>query len=236
MSMIHFDKVIVNTIAKVGSANFLHCKYSQTNNIHHGHNLLDLQNTLKYRNNCLIIVGIRNPIDRNLSYLFQTYRDNFHNDVTTKKNEYKGEYCYIPEMISDKLTSEQIIELYFKQTYHNTFNEWFEEFLDITRITKFDRDKGVDFYNFPNNNTVMIYTLEKLSENDNYIRNKLGIIDWSPNRNNSDKRYYSDIYQSVKQKIVYTNEYLDNLLNTDIMSLFYNENDIEYFFSKYKTA
>ena len=73
--------------------------------------------------NCLIIVGIRNPIDRNLSYLFQTFRDNSHNEVKTKKNGYKGEYCYIPEMISDELTSEQIIDLYFKQTYHNTFNE-----------------------------------------------------------------------------------------------------------------
>lgn len=149
MSKIIFDKVIVNTVAKVGSANFLNCKYSQTKNIHHGHSLLKLQNILNKESNSLIIVGIRNPIDRNLSYLFQTFNDKFYNDVKLLKNNYKGEYCFIPEM-SDyvnsnckKNTTENIIDLYFKQKYHNTFNEWFEEFLDITKISNFDKDKGI---------------------------------------------------------------------------------------------
>ena len=161
MSKITYETVIVNTVAKVGSANFLNCRYSQSRKIHHGHSLLTLQNTLNNKSNCLIIVGIRNPIDRNLSYLFQTYKDNFCNDVKTKKNSYKGELCYIPKVYDTKLkryaTPEVIIDLYFKQKYHNTFNEWFEEFLNITKITNFDKDKGVEFYKFPNNNTIMIY-------------------------------------------------------------------------------
>ena len=132
-------------------------------------------------------------------------------------------------------TPEVIIDLYFKQKYHNTFNEWFEEFLDITKITNFDKDKGVDFYKFPNNNTIMIYTMEKLTANDKYIKEQLGIVSDIKNKNNSDYRNYSKIYKQVKQKIVYKKEYLDNLLNTDIMHLFYNENDINFFYSKYKT-
>lgn len=48
----------------------------------------------------MIVVGIRNPIDRNLSYLFQTYNDNFYNDVKTKTNKYNGEMCYIHDMNS----------------------------------------------------------------------------------------------------------------------------------------
>ena len=36
-----YETVIVNTVAKVGSANFLNCKYSQSTKIHHGHNLLN---------------------------------------------------------------------------------------------------------------------------------------------------------------------------------------------------
>ena len=174
MSKITYDEVVINTVAKVGSANFLACKYSQTKNICHVHSLLELQNTLNKKSNCLIIVGIRNPIDRNLSYLFQTFNDNFYNDVRTKKNNYKGEFCYIPEVYDKTLkhyaTAEVIIDSYFKQKYHNTFNEWFEEFLDITKISKYDKDKGVDFYKFPNNNTIMIYTMEKLTANDKYIK------------------------------------------------------------------
>ena len=239
MSKITYETVIVNTVAKVGSSNFLNCKYSQSTKIHHGHSLRTLQNTLNNKSNCLIIVGIRNPIDRNLSYLFQTYNDNFCNDVKTKKNSYKGELCYIPKVYDTKLkryaTPEVIIDLYFKQKYHNTFNEWFEEFLNITKITNFDKDKGVEFYKFPNNNTIMIYTMEKLTANDKYIKEQLGIVSNIKNKNNSDYRSYSKIYEQVKQKIVYKKEYLDNLLNTDIMRLFYNENDINFFYSKYKT-
>ena len=119
---------------------------------------------------------LENPIDRNLSYLFQSYNDQFYNDVKTKKNNYKGENCYIAKMANNRFPpSEKIIDLYFEQKYHNTFNEWFEEFLDITKINKFNKDKGIDFYNFSNNNTIMIYTIEKLSENDKYILDKLGI-------------------------------------------------------------
>ena len=233
MSKITFIKVIVNTVGKVGSANFLKCTYSQSKDINHSHSLLELQNTLNKKSNCLIIVGIRNPIDRNLSYLFQTYRDKYYNDVKTKKNNYKGENCYIAEMSNNIFhSSEKIIDLYFEQKYHDTFNEWFEEFLDITKISKFNKDEGIDFYKFPNNNTIMIYTMEKLTENEKYIIDKLGIIGGINNNNDSNKRDYYEIYKEVKQKIVYKKEYLDNLLNTDIMRLFYNENDIKYFFSK----
>ena len=236
MSKITFNTVIVNTVAKVGSANFLRCKYSQSKTIEFSHKLLTLKNILNKKSNCLIILGIRNPIERNLSYLFQTYNDNFYNDVGTKKNNYKGEYCYIEEIAKEKFpSSEKIVDLYFKQKYHNTFNEWFEEFLDITKITNFDKDKGIEFYKFPNNNTIMIYTMEKLNENEKYIIEKLGIIGELKNINNSVNRDYYEIYKEVKQKIVYKKEYLDNLLNTDIMRLFYNDNDIKFFFSKYKT-
>lgn len=247
MKLFFFNQVNIITVAKVGSANFLHCNYSQTQNIKHNHSLLRLQSVLNNESNCLIIIGIRNPIDRNLSYLFQTFNDNFYNDVKTKKNNYKGEYCYISELSRDitsiynnnnsinNLSTKKIIDIYFNQKYHNTFNDWFEEFLEITKIDNFDKEKGVDFYNFPNNNTIMIYTLEKLSENEKYICEKLGITNFI-NRNNSEKRNYKNIYKVVKDTIVYTKEYLDNLLNTDIMRLFYDDDTIKEFYTNFKTS
>ena len=80
----------------------------------------------------------------------------------------------------------------------------------------------------------MIYTMEKLSENEKYITDTLGITNFK-NVNNSENRTYYNIYNDVKQNIVYKKELLDNLLNTKIMHLFYNECDIKYFYSKYKT-
>ena len=176
MNDLNFNKIMINTVAKVGSANFLNCKYLHVNKVEHTHNILKLKNTLENDSNCLIIVGVRNPIDRNLSYLFQTYTNNFYNDVKTNKNNYIGENCYIKEMLDKNVSVEKIIELYFKQNYHNTFNDWFEEFLNITNIKHFDKHKGVDFYKFPNNNTIMIYRLEKLSQNQKYITDKLKIL------------------------------------------------------------
>lgn len=242
-----FEKVDIITVAKVGSANFLHCNYSSTKNKTHAHDLLKLKNILNNNRNSLIIVGIRNPIDRNLSYLFQTFNDRSYNDLRTKKNKYKGEYCHIPEICGNNsipiwkdpmqkiiIKPEKMIDLYFKKNYHNTFNEWFEEFLEITNIKKFNKEKGLDFYEFPNNNTIMIYTMEKLDQNKEYICDLLGITNFK-NRNNSNKRAYSKLYKEVKNKIVYTKEYLNNLLNTEIMHIFYSDLDIENFYLKYKT-
>jgi len=80
----------------------------------------------------------------------------------------------------------------------------------------------------------MIYTMEKLSENEEYIKEQTGITSNINSKNNSDRRYYSEVYNKVKEQITYKKEYLDNLLNTDIMRLFYNEDDINFFYSKYK--
>ena len=192
--MLTFDKVNVITVAKVGSANFLNCDYNQTKKKSHGHSLLKLRNILKYDSNSLIIVGIRNPIDRNLSYLFQTYSDNYHNDVKMKKNMYKGENCFIPELNNniESISLDKLINLYFNQGYHDTFNHWFREFLEITNIKKFNKKKGLSIYNFPNNNIIIIYTLEKLNKNEKYICDLLGITNFK-NSNDSEYRIYKNV-------------------------------------------
>lgn len=146
-----------------------------------------------------------------------------------------GEKCYIPEMAGKSLPPhERIIELFFEQKYHNTFNDWFEEFLEITKIKNFDRNLGLDFYKFPNNNTIMMYTLEKINDNKEYITKKLGIKNNLKNVNNSRNRKYDSVYNKVKQTITYPKKYVDDLLNTKVMRLFYDTKEIDYFFSKYK--
>lgn len=238
MKNIDYDNVSIITVAKVASANFLYCNYNKTKKITHGHDLSQLKNILDKKQDHLIITGIRNPIERNLSYLFQTYNQNYFNNVKTKKNNYKGENCYIPEIASKRLEDvkpEEMIDLYFKQKYHNTFNEWFEEFLNITNINKFDKNQGLDFYKFPNNNTLMIYTVESLNDNIKYICDILGITNFK-NQNDASKRSYANLYQKINNSIRYKEEYLNSLLFTKIMNFFYKKSDIESFYSKYKLS
>lgn len=244
----NFKKIEVITVAKTGSSNFLaSCILKYPTN--HTHSLLHLKNVINNYRDTLIIVGIRNPIDRNLSYLFQTFNNNFYNSVKTKVNNYKGELCYIKELNLKKINSvnsinnydynnidvDKLIELYFNMNYHNTFNEWFYEFFELTKINnkKFNREKGLDFFKLNNNNTIMLYTLEKLNDNQNEICKILN-IESLIHSNNSNERDYIDIYNKTKMKIEYTKEYLDNLLNTDIMNFFYTKEDIEKMYSKYK--
>ena len=112
---IHFNNIYIITVAKVASTNFFICNYkNKINKKHQGHSLLDLKGILLNCKNSLIIVGVRNPIDRNLSYLFQTKDNNFFNDVKTKNNNYKGEHCFIPG-IKPNTSYKEIIKLYFKK-------------------------------------------------------------------------------------------------------------------------
>ena len=86
-----YDMYNVITVGKVGSQNFdtilipLFKKRPLT------HSLLKLKKVLNTSNN-FIIVGIRNPIDRNLSYFYNIGNNpykTYHPKFETKKNNYQ---------------------------------------------------------------------------------------------------------------------------------------------------
>ncbi|XWV24998.1 hypothetical protein QJ856_gp0781 [Tupanvirus deep ocean] len=234
-NMNKFKKIEVITVAKVGSSDFLHSMKNKYKVVHR-HSLLRLKMVLEDTNN-LIIVGIRNPLDRNISYLFQGYNNYLHNDILTKKNNYKGEIAFIcDENEFAKIGDEELIEKFFAANYHFTFNDWFDEFFEITKIDKlsFDKKKGLQFYDMPNNNCIMMYTLEKLDSNKEEICNFLG-IDRLLHTNNHNDRHYKDKYLSVKKKIKFPKNYKDKLLHTNIMNFFYSDDDINEFYNKYPT-
>lgn len=113
--MNEIKKIFILTIAKVGSSDFLYSLQDKYN-VYHGHSTKKLKEVLENESNIMIICGIRNPLDRNLSYLFQTYNDNCYNDVKISHNHYKGEYCYIKNFLN--LDIETIISEFFKKDYH----------------------------------------------------------------------------------------------------------------------
>tara|TARA_B100000214_G_scaffold366476_1_gene335478 strand:+ start:1043 stop:1759 length:717 start_codon:yes stop_codon:yes gene_type:complete len=230
ISELNIERVRVITVAKVASSAFSH-SLSQKFKTSHGHSLQLLKDVLANEENTLVISGIRNPLARNLSYFFQTYNDKKHNDVKCKSNKYKGEKCFAMSE-KDLLSSnaEKLIDVFFKQKWHETFNHWFKEFLELTQIDKqgFNKETGFQLYPLDNNNWLLIYTFEKLKDNTPYFEEFFGIQDLS-HTNNPNDRVYKDLYKEVKSKITFDSVYSKMLLDTDIVRLFYCREDIERF-------
>lgn len=230
-----YDHVKIITVAKVASSDFYH-SLRYIYDVHHGHSLQTLRDVLKMPNN-LIIVGIRNPLDRNISYAFHGYWTEGLNNFHTKRNNYLGEPTYIcPQGTINDMPTDDIIQKFFEHKYHFTFNDWFNEFFHLTDLykTTFNKEKGLQFYDLPNNNCLMIYTLEKLNDNHDEICQFLGIKKLL-HTNNHEDRHYKDKYIDFKNKITFTKEHKDKLLNTKIMKFFYSTEDIEKFYDKYPT-
>ena len=199
------------------------------------HEVWMVKDILEKRKNDMIIVGIRDPVARNLSYFFQTFRNKFYNTVHTRKNKNKGECCYVPELDkdNDSITSDEIISHFLKQPNLHTFNDWFEEFLEYSGITSFDREKGYQVYNYPSGNKILLYTIEKLKDNEKEICEILDIKRFHI-ANQSMHKWYADLYSETKEKIRYPKAYLDSLLNTDIIRIFYTDEQIKKFYQSHQ--
>ena len=225
----------INTVAKVASASFLHSLKDKYPKIHHGHSLFDMKNVIDHARDTLIISGIRNPLERNVSYFFQTFSDKFYNDVKILANNYKGEYCYV--MSDDQMISTnplELISIFMKQENHFTFNEWFYEFLTITNTIdeEFDKKNGIKIYNLPNNNYLLMYTFESLARNTLFINSFFGINKFL-HSNNSSQRHYGSKYNMFKKLLSLEPDYKIRLLRTPIMKYFYSNEDIDKFFCKF---
>ncbi len=238
INKLNIKSVQIITVAKVGSSDFSYSLIDKPNLIlYHGHSLKLMRELMLVNKDTLFIVGIRNPIDRNMSYFFQTFKGQFYNDVKTEKNNYIGEYeFYGPYERILEYNIPFLIDLFYKKKIHNTFNDWFREFFEITHINKvsFDKDKGIDLYRIKNNNYILLYTLEKLNENEDKICKFLDIPELKK-ENISNEKIYADKYKEFKSKIKIPKYYKDRFLKTDIINYFYNQNDIDDFYNKYPT-
>ena len=167
------DTINIITVGKVGSLNFFTYPCFPANKRKTvSHSLLELKNVLNTSNN-LIIVGIRNPIDRNLSFFYQIHEATFTNVLKMSKNNYNGKNIVINNKDINNISINDTINNYFNTDIHTDFNDWFTEFFEITGINQktFNKEEGIDFYNLSNNNKIMIYTLEKLDSNTEKIKN-----------------------------------------------------------------
>ena len=90
-------------------------------------------------------------------------------------------------------------------------------------------------YTMDNNNMILIYTLERMNDNMDKINSVVG-HEICQNRNDANKRKYAEIYKNVKTSISYEKPYLDALLDTRIMHMFYNDECIQKMYAKWAHA
>ncbi len=241
----NIKNVDITTFAKVGSTTIWETllQFSNKYKIEHNHNLKYLRSIIDNEKNRLIVMGIRNPLDINMSYFFMTC--NGYSNTTEKilKNNYLGFHNNLAIDRSfkyedlEKYSFEELKDMFFKKNYHFFFNQWFDELfsmIDLNKV-KFDKKLGLSFYELPNNNILMFYTLEKLNDNEKILKEFFD-VDKIIKENLADQKIYKKIYDEFKSKISFTKYYKDRLLHTDIMNHFYTKKEIESFYNKYPTS
>ena len=212
-----FNKIFIINPAKVASASFYHGLNNKFNCMH-GHNLDLMRREIDNNTNCLFICGVRNPITRNESYFFQTKNDKYYNDFKTKKNNYEGEYCYNEYY-------QNLIDKFKNRDNKYSYLDWLEEFLDITQIKNYNKSRGYEIYNIKNNNRLLVYTFEKLKNNKCFFEKWLDFRIQNRNINISSE------YKKFKKNIIYDTEYINKILNNDLIRFFYEEKDIYIFYN-----
>lgn len=196
---------------------------------YHCHNLDELTGVLKQNNDFIILIGIREPTSRNLSYFFEIFDD--------RRTSRLGHCCYIgSQQEIRKMPIERIVDaFYFYQSRIHYYKQWYEsafKFLDISEldIAQFDKQKG---YMLVKN--VFIYRLEDLNKIKPIITDLLG-ADFSCDKNVGEQKWYSDIYQKVKQFIAKTDfkkNYIKDCYNWEWIKYFYDESDLFKFRRKF---
>ena len=149
------EDIEVITVAKVGTKVFAQ---GGLNNKEFYHSTVVLHNFLKNRKNTIIISGMRNPLDRNISYMFESYYkpvgDVVFRDGTRVIDTF---ICNLGELVP--IDTYKLIEIYKNKTYHDGFNRWFYELFEITGVNKvpFNKELGVQLYKMPENNNYILF-------------------------------------------------------------------------------
>jgi len=242
------DDIQVITLAKVGTTIFSSSlQRVYTNGINHNHthgiNVLEyiLEKNKQENKKTLIISGIRNPLDRNISFFFDSF---FLEECLPELKLFDNMYCKIKNTFvcnKDELNnieSEELINIFKNKDefYHNHFTLWLEQFFEITKINEieFDKEKGVQLYKLNDDIYILFYVLEKYNENRDDLERFLKISLFERRNVITDKEeFIANKYKDFKKKINFDYIYKDSLLNTSVIKYFYSDELIHKFNSLY---
>ena len=176
-----------------------------------------------------IITVVREPISRNMSSYFQ--------DIHIPLMHIAANHS----MVNPKNTNiSKLISEYFRNFNQNFGINWFDNELkkyfgvDAYKY-EFNKEKGYDIIK-KGNIEVLIIKYEKLGEvGEKCIGDFIGNSEFRiVNRNTSQEKWYSPVYENFKKEIKFDDIYLDDMLNNKYVKHFYTEEEILGFYNKYR--
>lgn len=223
-------KYHIITMAKVASASFLTALEHAEGGCTHYHSLSRFRSceaSFK-QNGGVIITGTRNPVARNISYFFQTFTDDFVNDLS--------EYCFVAtqEEIM-RMNVDVLIEKFFAQYWHGTPLNWWAAFAKLCdlKLTPQHFESGYATAPF-HGATIIVYRMEDLPKRPNF--SAVLPVTELPYTNDSDQRWYSDIYREFRARIEFPRSYLDALLDRPVTRSIYSDAEIAGFYRAVRVA
>jgi len=245
IKQLNLSDIEIITPAKCGSESFRNmllnpCIISNVYKSHH-HVTTLIKDIITEKKDHLIIIGIRNPIKRNMSFFFEPGYNKFY-DIRflnylypiKSDDENKNDMDKFHNFVQNNDIN-SLIKLYFESDFHNSEIMWIKELFEITNINldPFDKEIGYKLYKLQNNNYIFIYTLEKINNNINFINNFFGKE--YKYKNDTNRYYSSNVYDEFKNTIKFTKSYKDEMLNNPFIKYFYTDKDIDTFYNEYPT-
>ncbi|MFI3230097.1 MAG: putative capsular polysaccharide synthesis family protein [bacterium] len=184
-----------------------------------------------------IILGVRDPISQNLSFLYQHLAEPvkfpfiYHFDVDVDNFFKKG--CDVQKVFSgafDNFNNKKHIDY-----IDNFMNRFKENIIDISQYP-FDKEKGYTIIK-EDNLEVFIYQLEKLNDITKEISDWVGQASFSELviGNKASDKWISKSYEQAQEEITFSKKYFDRCYNSDWIRHLYSKDDIKMFKSKWSS-
>jgi hypothetical protein len=116
------------------------------------------------------------------------------------------------------------------------YRNWFDKFFNITNIDPSTINKsGLQLYKLNNNSYILFSVLEKYDFNITKIEKFLTFKMYTSINKTEDKGdIIKENFYAFKKEIIMYNIYKNYLLNNNLIKNIYNDDDIKYFYQKYK--
>lgn len=172
-----------------------------------------------------VICIVREPIIRTISAYFQ------------------NAYRWIPDFETLAQKPEDVLDMLIKDfqskdVLHKQVQDWFDQevkpVFGIDVLNEgFNRKTGYSIYE-RNWCKFLVLKLEKMNENIDTIRNFTGAYDLElANFNESDNKYYADVYKNFKNQIALPENFVNEMYNSRYSSTFYSNEEIKRFVEKW---
>jgi len=193
--------------------------------LYYGQAIEIIKNSINKGKKVKIITSAREPVARNISFMFFTL------PLMFSKNA---------DIAVHKYAFTEIFEyMYYKMIDHDYVLNWFDSEIkaclgiDIYEYP-FDKEKGYVLIE-KDNVELLVLKMEKLDNCAQIIKEFTGVNEFTLERENSSENYwYKPVYDKFKEKFIPDKEYLEHMYESKFMHYFYSDDEIKGFYEKYK--